>query len=41
MARHTVVTLKAFIKHVLKDPNLYNAVKTPRLEYSLTADPIN
>jgi hypothetical protein len=31
VARHIAVTLKAFIKHVIKDPNLYNAFKTPRV----------
>jgi integrase len=40
VARHIAVTLKAFIKHVLKDPNLYSAFKTPRVEYSLTAEPL-
>jgi integrase len=40
VARHIAVTLKAFIKHVLKDPNLYNAFKTPRVEYGLTAEPL-
>jgi integrase len=40
VARHTAVTLKAFIKHVIKDPNLYNAFKTPRVEYGLTAEPL-
>jgi integrase len=40
VARHTAVTLKAFIKHVLKDPNLYTAFKTPRVEYGLAAEPL-
>jgi integrase len=40
VARHTAVTLKAFIKHVLKDPNLYNAFKTPKVEYGLAAEPL-
>jgi integrase len=40
VARHIAVTLKAFIKHVLKDPNLYSAFKTPRVEYGLTAEPL-
>jgi len=40
VARHTAVTLKFFIKHVLKDPNLYTAFKTPRVEYGLTAEPL-
>jgi integrase len=40
VARHVAVTLKAFIKHVLRDPNLYNTFKTPRVEYGLTAEPL-
>jgi integrase len=40
VARHVAVTLKAFIKHVMKDPNLYSAFKTPRVEYGLTAEPL-
>ncbi|MFZ8794432.1 MAG: tyrosine-type recombinase/integrase, partial [Acidilobaceae archaeon] len=40
VARHIAVTLKAFIKHVLKDPNLYGSFKTPRVEYGLTAEPL-
>jgi integrase len=40
VARHVATTLKAFIKHVLKDPNLYSAFKTPRVEYGLTAEPL-
>jgi integrase len=40
VARHVAVTLKAFVKHVLKDPNLYSAFKTPRVEYGLTAEPL-
>jgi integrase len=40
VARHVAVTLKSFIKHVLKDPNLYSAFKTPRVEYGLTAEPL-
>jgi integrase len=40
VARHIAVTLKAFIKHVIRDPNLYNAFKTPRVEYGLTAEPL-
>jgi integrase len=40
VARHIAVTLKAFIKHVIKDPNLYSAFKTPRVEYGLTAEPL-
>ncbi|MFZ8790433.1 MAG: hypothetical protein ACO2OZ_12375 [Acidilobaceae archaeon] len=40
VARHVAVTLKSFIKHVLRDPNLYSAFKTPRVEYGLTAEPL-
>jgi integrase len=40
VARHIAVTLKAFIKHMIKDPNLYSAFKTPRVEYGLTAEPL-
>jgi integrase len=40
VARHVAVTLKFFIKHVIKDPNLYSAFKTPRVEYGLTAEPL-
>jgi integrase len=40
VARHVATTLKSFIKHVIKDPNLYNAFKTPRVEYGLTAEPL-
>jgi integrase len=40
VARHIAVTLKVFIKHVLRDPNLYSAFKTPRVEYGLTAEPL-
>jgi integrase len=40
VARHIAVTLKSFIKHVLKDPNLYSSFKTPRVEYGLTAEPL-
>jgi integrase len=40
VARHVATTLKFFIKHVLKDPNLYSAFKTPRVEYGLTAEPL-
>ena len=40
VARHVAVTLKAFVKHVIKDPNLYGSFKTPRVEYSLTAEPL-
>jgi integrase len=40
VARHVATTLKSFIKHVLKDPNLYSAFKTPKVEYGLTAEPL-
>jgi methyl coenzyme M reductase alpha subunit len=40
VARHVAVTLKSFIKHMLRDPNLYSAFKTPRVEYGLTAEPL-
>jgi integrase len=40
VARHIAVTLKAFIKHVLKDPNLYSSFKTPRVEYGLATEPL-
>jgi integrase len=40
VAQHTAKALKLFIKHVLRDPNLYNAFKTPRVEYGLTAEPL-
>jgi integrase len=40
VAQHTAKALKLFIKHVLRDPNLYNAFKTPRIEYGLTAEPL-
>jgi len=40
VAHHTAKALKLFIKHVIKDPNLYQAFKTPRVEYGLTAKPL-
>jgi integrase len=40
VARHVATTLKSFIKHVIKDPNLYSSFKTPRVEYGLTAEPL-
>jgi integrase len=40
VAQHTAKALKLFIKHVLRDPNLYSAFKTPRVEYGLTAEPL-
>jgi hypothetical protein len=35
VTRHIAVTLEFFIKHVIKDPNLYSAFKTPKVEYGL------
>jgi integrase len=40
VAHHTAKALKLFIKHVIKDPNLYQAFKTPKVEYGLTAEPL-
>jgi integrase len=40
VAQHTAKALKLFIKHVLRDPNLYNAFKTPKVELSLVAEPL-
>jgi integrase len=40
VAQHTAKALKLFIKHILKDPNLYNAFKTPKVEYGLAAEPL-
>jgi integrase len=40
VAQHTAKAFKLFIKHVLRDPNLYNAFKTPRVEYGLAAEPL-
>jgi len=40
VAQHTAKALKLFIKHVLRDPNLYSAFKTPRVEYGLAAEPL-
>jgi integrase len=40
VARHVATTLKFFIKHVLRDSNLYSSFKTPRVEYGLTAEPL-
>ena len=40
VAQHIAKALKLFIKHVLRDPNLYNAFKTPRVEYGLAAEPL-
>ncbi len=40
VAQHTAKALKLFIRHVLRDPNLYNAFKTPRVEYGLAAEPL-
>jgi integrase len=40
VAQHTAKALKLFIKHVLRDPNLYNAFKMPKVELSLVAEPL-
>jgi integrase len=32
--------LKLFLKHVLRDPNLYNTFKTPKVELNLVAEPL-
>jgi len=40
VAHHTAKALKLFIKHVIKDPNLYQAFKTPKVDYGLTAEPL-
>jgi integrase len=40
VAQHTAKALKLFIKHVLRDPNLYTAFKTPKVELSLVAEPL-
>jgi integrase len=40
VAQHTAKALKLFIKHMLRDPNLYKAFKTPRVECSIAAEPL-
>jgi integrase len=40
VAQHIAKALKLFIKHVIKDPNLYQAFKTPKVDYGLTAEPL-
>jgi integrase len=40
VAQHTAKALKLFIRHVLRDPNLYSAFKTPKVELSLVAEPL-
>ncbi len=40
VAQHTAKALKLFIRHVLKDPNLYSAFKTPKVDLSLVAEPL-
>jgi integrase len=40
VAQHTAKALKLFVKYALRDPNLYNAFKTPRVEYGLAAEPL-
>jgi integrase len=37
VVRHVATTLKSFIKHVIRDSNLYSSFKTPGAEYGLTA----
>jgi ribosome-binding factor A len=34
VAQHTAKALRLFIKHVLRDPNLYISFKTPKVELS-------
>ena len=40
VAQHVVKALKLFIKHVIRDQNLYQSFKTPRVEYGLSAEPL-
>jgi len=40
VAQHVAKALKLFIKYVIKDPNLYQAFKTPKVNYGLTAEPL-
>ena len=40
VAQHTAKSLKLFIKRVLKDPILYQAFKTLRIDYGLVAEPL-
>jgi len=40
IAQHIAKALKLFIKYVIKDPNLYQAFKTPKVDYGLTAEPL-
>ncbi len=40
VAQHVAKALKLFIKYVIKDPNLYQAFKTPKVDYGLTAEPL-
>ena len=40
VARHVASTLKLFIKHVLRDPNLYSAFKIPRSGHEMASEPL-
>jgi integrase len=40
VAQHVAKALKLFIKHVIRDPNLYQSFKTPKVEYGLSATPL-
>jgi integrase len=40
VAGHVAKALKLFIKHVLRDPNLYQAFKMPRAERGSAAEPL-
>ena len=40
IAQHTAKALKLFIKHVIKDPNLYHSFKMPKAEAGLIAQPL-
>jgi integrase len=40
VARHVASTLKLFIKHVLRDPNLYSAFKTPGSGHEMASEPL-
>jgi integrase len=40
IAQHIAKALELFIKHVLRDPNLYSTFKTPKVEYGLAAEPL-
>ena len=40
VARHVASTLKLFIKHVLRDLNLYSAFKIPRSGHEMASEPL-